>query len=105
VPVLAHPERNERTRSAGAVVQVTIDSVMGSFGRRARRSAIELLELGLVDVLASDAHVPQSYAYTRVRLEEAVGDRAAAHRLTVQTPAAIAAGESPLPSVSRSRRA
>jgi protein-tyrosine phosphatase len=106
MPVLAHPERNpevqrgaarlERTRDAGAIVQVTIDSVLGAFGRRARRSAVELLELGLVDLLASDAHSPASYRFKRRELADAVGDRRLVRRLTVDVPEAIVAGE-PLP--------
>jgi protein-tyrosine phosphatase len=106
VPVLAHPERNpevqraperlERTRRAGALVQVTIDSLTGALGRRARRSAAALLELGLVDLLASDAHSPEAYAFTRRSLAEAVGDRRRAVRLTVTVPSAVAAGE-PVP--------
>jgi protein-tyrosine phosphatase len=64
--VIAHPERNdelagnlvrvERLRDRGILMQVTARSVTGGFGLRARRAARKMAKLGLVDVLASDAH-------------------------------------------------
>lgn len=68
VPLLAHPERNGEVQAApeqiedlvrgGALVQVTAASVDGRLGRRSRRCALRLIELGLAHVLASDAHAP-----------------------------------------------
>ena len=102
-PVLAHPERNpdvqstpervQRLRRAGALVQVTIDSLSGALGRRARRAAVDLLALGAIDLLATDAHSPEAYALGRAALADAVGDRGLARRLTLDVPAAIIAGE------------
>ncbi len=103
IPVLAHPERSpevqrapqrlERLRRAGALMQVTIDSVTGAFGRRAQKAAAELLAGGAVDLLATDSHAPTAYSYDAMKLAEVVGGRPLAHRLTVEVPAAIAAGE------------
>ena len=103
VPLLAHPERNpevqaaperlERVLRVGALAQVTIDSLAGRFGRRARRAADRLIELGLVHVLASDAHSAGSYSLGREELAKAVGSRRLARYLTTDAPAAIAAGE------------
>ena len=103
VPVLAHPERNpevqqatqrlDRLRRGGALAQVTIDSLTGVFGRRARRAARDLMERRAVDVLASDSHAPGAYSLDAARLAEAVGDRRLARYLTVDVPAAILAGE------------
>lgn len=103
VPLLAHPERNpevqaaperlERLLRVGALAQVTIDSLAGRFGRRARRAADRLIELGLVHVLASDAHSAGSYSLGRGGLADAVGSRSLARYLTTDAPAAIAAGE------------
>lgn len=65
-PILAHPERygwlsdgTDIARSLvhrGVVLQVTLASVTGLFGRSARRCAIDLLEAGTVHILATDAH-------------------------------------------------
>lgn len=67
-PVIAHPERNldlarnpARLRSLvekGGVVQVTAGSLLGHFGRPALIASLEFFRLGLVDVIASDAHSP-----------------------------------------------
>jgi protein-tyrosine phosphatase len=64
--LLAHPERSpEFLRDpaglsalirGGAMVQVTASAFRGDFGRTARRFALELLDAGLVHVVASDAH-------------------------------------------------
>ena len=105
-PLLAHPERNpevqaepqrlERLLRMGVLAQVTIDSLAGRFGRRARRAAGALVDLELLHVLASDAHSPGSYSLSPAELANAVGNRRLARYLTVEAPAAIAAGE-PMP--------
>lgn len=66
VPVIAHPERQatiqrrpqlaEELVSRGALLQLTANSLLGVFGRAARRSAETLLRRGLAHVIASDAH-------------------------------------------------
>jgi protein-tyrosine phosphatase len=103
IPVLAHPERNpevqqaphrlERLRRGGALAQVTIDSLTGVLGRRARRAARDLLEANAVDLLAFDSHAPAAYSLDAAGLADAVGDRRLAHHLTVDVPAAILAGD------------
>jgi protein-tyrosine phosphatase len=65
-PVITHPERNELLRQrvdqitawvdAGACVQVTAQSLLGEFGRRAAEFSRTLLDRRLVHFLASDAH-------------------------------------------------
>ena len=65
-PVIAHPERNARIQANsellqgfinnGAMAQVTATSVVGGFGRKVKKFSRELLEAGLVHILASDAH-------------------------------------------------
>jgi len=65
-PMIAHPERNKDILKrlqriqplidAGCLFQVTSGSVAGRFGSTARQRARELLEMGVVTVLASDAH-------------------------------------------------
>ena len=65
-PVITHPERNpllarnvdqiNKWVDAGCRVQVTAHSFLGRFGRRAKAAAAQLVERGLVDFVASDAH-------------------------------------------------
>jgi protein-tyrosine phosphatase len=66
IPVITHPERNHLLRQrmdqialwveAGARVQVTGQSLTGKFGKRARDFSRQLLDRGLVHVIASDGH-------------------------------------------------
>ena len=66
VPIITHPERNpmlsanpEQVRQwveAGCFVQVTAGSFLGRFGKRAERSAWQLLRHNMVHFIASDAH-------------------------------------------------
>jgi len=65
-PVITHPERNGLLRQRlesieswvadGAYVQVTAQSLLGDFGRRALDFSRALLDRGLVHFVASDAH-------------------------------------------------
>jgi protein-tyrosine phosphatase len=69
VPILTHPERLtwieqhydviRQLASAGVLMQITAGSLTDGFGRRARHWARQMLDDGLVDVLATDAHDPQ----------------------------------------------
>lgn len=65
-PLIAHPERNkdilrkvEKVQplvDLGCLFQVTAGSIAGRFGSTARARARQLLEMGVVTVLATDAH-------------------------------------------------
>jgi len=65
-PIITHPERNRvLQKEAGVIrkwgdrdclVQITAQSILGAFGRTAKRSAEEMLQQGVVDFVASDAH-------------------------------------------------
>jgi protein-tyrosine phosphatase len=65
-PLIAHPERNKDVLrkldniqplvDAGCLFQVTSGSIVGQFGSTARNRARQLLEMGVVTVLATDAH-------------------------------------------------
>jgi protein-tyrosine phosphatase len=100
--VIAHPERNADVQAdrellrplvdAGALVQVTAASLDGRLGRGTRNVARELIESGLVHLLASDAHSAGLREVGMSRAAEAVGDEALADWLTTAVPAAIAAG-------------
>jgi protein-tyrosine phosphatase len=113
-PLLAHPERNsdvqanpsriERLVRGGARVQVTAASLDGRLGRRASQACRRLLDLGLVHVLASDAHAPDVRRGGLAQAVAALRDEGLARYLTCDVPAAIVAGE-PVPVLSvRDRR-
>lgn len=112
-PLLAHPERNSSVQErperlaeaigAGALAQVTSASVEGRLGRRAHAASRRLLELGLVDVIASDSHGAEVRSFGLRAAAESLGDPGLARYLTVDAPAAIVAGR-PLEPGSRQLR-
>ena len=69
VPILTHPERLTwiegnyaligTLAQSGVLMQITAGSLLGHFGRRARYWAERMLDDGIVDLLASDAHDAQ----------------------------------------------
>jgi len=103
IPVLAHPERTAEVQSAperlrplvqaGALVQITAAALDGRLGQTSRRTARELLRLGLAHVLASDAHGRNVRSVGLARARNAVGDAELSRYLTRSAPGAIAAGE------------
>lgn len=85
IPVVAHVERYEfvqedpwliyQWRKAGYGIQVNKGSFMGRFGRRAWRTAYELLEYQLISAVASDAHSPyRRTTYMRDAYEALLND-------------------------------
>ena len=66
LPIITHPERNQLLTmrieeiamwvESGAYVQVTGQSLLGRFGKKAAEFARTLLDRGLVHFIASDAH-------------------------------------------------
>jgi protein-tyrosine phosphatase len=113
-PIVAHPELTsslvrdpacvERMASAGALFQVTAMSVTGDFGRPVRERAAALIESGLAQFVASDAHRPgwrpTGLGRARREIERRWGaERAAA--LTELHPAAVIA-DRPLPELAAS---
>jgi protein-tyrosine phosphatase len=103
--IITHPERNhllrqDRSRLAawveqGCRNQVTGQSLLGTFGSRARDAAISLLDAGLVHVIASDGHdlaqrppvLAESFAFVADRWGEEL-----ARRLFVDNPQAVIEG-------------
>jgi protein-tyrosine phosphatase len=102
-PVIAHPERNREVKAAperlsqaveaGALVQLTAASLDGRLGRGTHATALQLLELRLAHLIASDAHTPDIREAGMANAAEAVGDAGLARYLTEDVPAAIVAGE------------
>lgn len=105
-PVIAHPERNlvfstepeklEALVSRGAVAQVTAASFLGEAGRRALAAVEQFLKLGLVQLVASDAHSvqarPPRMAAARERVRKVWGPDVE-EGLFVANPTALLAGE------------
>jgi protein-tyrosine phosphatase len=109
-PILAHPERYPAIQRGpelgvafaerGIALQVTIGSLAGAFGKLARKTAEELLKLGAVHLVATDAHsdgqrmqaVPEGLA----RLRKLLGPEEY-RRATFDNPAALLGGSLPEP--------
>jgi protein-tyrosine phosphatase len=103
VPVLAHVERYRGTtaerveewRGVGVVIQVDAAALFGS--GRAQQLAVDLIQRGLVDIIASDNHGDsRSIAPARDWLLE-VGGEEQARLLTETNASRILANEPPLP--------
>jgi len=101
--VLAHVERipdlrRDRgpiaeLRRAGALAQVDLVSLAGKHGRTARRYGWRLVEGGLADVVATDAHAPRDLPLVGRALDElAAYDGAEALRLSAANPGRILDG-------------
>jgi len=106
VPVLTHPERLtwleghydliKRVSALGVPIQITAGSVLGAFGRQPRYWAERMLDEGLVDFLASDAHNldtrPPRLSAARDAVAARLGEDEAV-AMTFSRPAAILADE------------
>lgn len=110
VPVIAHPERNDRIQKsldllvrclrAGAVAQGTAGSLSGMFGRTAERTFFRLIEEGYIRLLASDAHSMMTEGWTMGSMLAALEGRVPPEDLATLTdtnPAQLLAGERPRP--------
>jgi len=105
VPIVTHPERNpllvQRPEKilemvdAGALVQVTANSITGFWGEKARSIAEWLLAQGAVHVIASDAHDPRRrrpvLSEARNAVARMLGEQAA-EALVSKIPQAIIEG-------------
>lgn len=114
VPIITHPERLTwaeaqyaviaRLASLGALIQVTAASIIGGFGRTAKALSDRLLEDGLVDIVATDAHNltgrPPVLSAARKALIELVGE-AEALEMVHNRPARVLRNE---PIVRRSQQ-
>ncbi len=104
-PILAHPERNigfaRETKvladfvSRGILAQITAASITGQFGKSAGKTTRQLLALGCVHLIASDAHSPQGRPpiLSRAALElERMAGAGRARILTHENPRRIIEG-------------
>jgi len=104
--IIAHPERNPLLQSriemvrewaaAGRLMQITAASIFGRFGKQAAKTSRELLDAGLVHIVASDAHDirrrPHGMAAARTWIEENYSPDLA-RLLFVDHPNAIVRGD------------
>lgn len=106
VPIMTHPERHGDLQKInadflewvrmGCLVQVTGQSLLGRFGKKAEEAAWEMLRRGLVHFVASDAHgvqdrtprLDEAHAAVVRRCGEAVGEA-----VFVENPRAVLSGE------------
>lgn len=109
-PIIAHPERYTYVQKdyktildfskAQIPIQVTTQAIMGFLGRRAFKTAVKLLDEGLVSFLSSDAHDPIKRPILfreAVRFLHKRYGYETAKRLTIDNPKRILLGESLLP--------
>ena len=102
VPILTHPERLtwidqhydavRQLAAAGMPMQITGGSLAGRFGRRARHWANQMLDEGIVDILATDAHDTQGRPPRLSEGREIVAERfgeEVARKMTLDLPRAI----------------
>lgn len=105
-PIIPHPERNPTVVrrpellielvEAGALVQVTAESLVGGFGPEARACAAYLLKNDVVHALATDAHSPtwrRTILSGGVREAAKIIGESAARRLVTTNPASVIAGK------------
>lgn len=117
LPMIAHPERNKDVMrkldklqpfiEAGCLLQVTADSIAGSFGEAAQDTARALLEGGTVTILASDAHNTQHRPprlMHGVEAAAAIVGEAEAFAMVSSRPAEIVAVQFPAPGALHGKR-
>jgi protein-tyrosine phosphatase len=104
-PIVTHPERNQLLQNRlpeieiwvaqGVLVQVTAASLLGRFGKTAKRSADDLMAHGLAHFVASDAHDTRwrttDLSEARRYVEKYFGAEAA-ERVLEENPRAVLAG-------------
>lgn len=113
VPVIAHPERNEdvaadvegaleRFRRAGVLLQLDLGSLIGHYGRMAKRASHRLVKLGAYNLAAGDLHRPGDgdtvLGPAKKALIKLLGRRTGAgglERLTLHHPRAVLSDAEP----------
>jgi protein-tyrosine phosphatase len=103
-PVLAHPERCaefqelERAHEAvrlGALMQLDVGSLVGAYGKQAKKTALKMLEVKLYTLAATDLHGPEDAEWLALGLQELerrVG-KPGRDRLLQDNPARLLKGE------------
>jgi len=105
-PIITHPERNGEVQKdprvlsglvdQGVLVQVTAMSLTGDFGNEVGVTTVRMLKVGLVHVIASDAHSPRRrspiLSKARRAVENLIGPEKA-RMMVEETPRKILQGQ------------
>lgn len=83
IPVIVHPERNAKFREdpnllipfleMGCLAQLTAPSIVGTFGKSIRKTALEMVKHNLVQMVASDAHGVKKRTFYMTEAYEIIG--------------------------------
>ena len=100
IPIIAHPERYsyiqkdikkvEEIVNQGALLQINYGSIIGSYGKKAKKTTKKLLKNNLVSLLGTDIHHPNSETYTnmdkiRKKLTKIIGEQKS-NKLMIENP-------------------
>lgn len=89
IPIIAHPERNQvlaehpellkRFIELGALTQVNTTSIRGLYGKKVKKSALNLLQSRMVHLVSSDAHTTRgrvpNYGKAKEIMEKLIGEK------------------------------
>lgn len=85
VPVIVHPERNAKFREdpdrllpfleMGCLAQLTAPSIVGIFGKSIQKTAREMVDRNMVQMVASDAHGINKRTFYMKEAYERIGDK------------------------------
>ena len=99
IPIIAHPERYDfvaknykelnKLISIGALMQLNIGSIVGIYGSRAKKNAINLLKDDMVTFIATDAHnskkIYDVYDKAMNKIEKII-DKEKIHKIFYENP-------------------
>jgi len=99
IPVIAHPERYEfikddiefakQLKATGCIFQANKGSFLGRYGSSTEKCAFELINQGLIDVIASDAHNPDIRTPHMTSAYKKLSDKYDVHKLFSTNPRLI----------------
>lgn len=105
IPVIAHAERYKPTQQdpevlaplieSGALLQITVSSLIGKFGKTVQQTAETLMQRDMAHVLATDAHslsLRRAYLTAGLRAAEALVGASRVRQMAETTPHAIIHG-------------
>lgn len=99
IPVIAHPERYKFVQDnpnrvydliqEGALIQANVGSIVGQYGKEAKKALIQLLENNMVHFIGTDTHRPETI-YPKVpkaleEMEKLIG-KEKLEKITIENP-------------------
>ena len=83
-PIIAHPERYcleyrkskllEQLVDKGVLLQINSESIIGAYGKRAKKAAYELLKDGMVHIVGTDSHSLNRILSDKQKIEKKISD-------------------------------